>query len=60
MLLRQYLPQGTDLSVYVQGEGLYATDDSPNTPPHATLNWNSPLQVFAQLLANPMDGFPVQ
>ena len=58
-LLRQYLPKGTDLSVYSQAE-LDAIADSLNTRPRATLNWHSPLQVLAQVLANPTDQVPVQ
>jgi len=50
-LLRQYLPKGTDLSVYNQDE-LDAIADSLNTRPRATHNWSTPLQVFAQTLAN--------
>ena len=50
-LLRQYLPKGTDLSVYSQDE-LDAIADSLNTRPRATHNWHTPLQVFAQILAN--------
>ena len=50
-LLRQYLPKGTDLSVYSQDE-LDAIADSLNTRPRATHNWHTPLQVFAQTLAN--------
>lgn len=58
-LLRQYLPKGTDLSVYSQEEP-GAIADSLNTRPRATLNWHSPLQVLAQILANPTDQVPIQ
>ncbi|SDP67656.1 hypothetical protein SAMN04488595_1161, partial [Ralstonia sp. 25mfcol4.1] len=58
-LLRQYLPKGTDLSVYSQEE-LDAIADSLNGRPRKTLNWHSPLQVLAQVLANPTDRLPVQ
>ena len=51
-LLRQYLPKGTDLSVYTQDE-LDAIAHSMNTRPRATHNWLTPLQVFSQMLAGP-------
>jgi len=50
-LLRQYLPKGTDLSIYSQVE-LDTIADSLNTRPRATHNWHTPLEVFAQTLAN--------
>jgi len=49
-LLRQYLPKGTDLSVYSQ-EQLDAIADSLNTRPCATHSFQSPLVVFARMLA---------
>jgi IS30 family transposase len=48
-LLRQYLPKGTDLSVYTQEE-LDAIADSLNNRPRQTLGWDTPLQVFARML----------
>jgi IS30 family transposase len=50
-LLRQYLPKGTNLSIYSQ-EHLDTIAESLNTRPRATHNWLSPLQVYAAALAN--------
>ena len=50
-LLRQYLPKGTDLSIYSQTE-LDAIADSLNNRPRATHAFRTPLQVFAQTLSN--------
>ena len=50
-LLRQYMPKGTDLSVYTQEE-LDAIADSLNNRPRQTLGWRTPLEAFAQALAN--------
>ncbi|CQR42491.1 MULTISPECIES: IS30 family transposase [Thiomonas] len=50
-LLRQYLPKGTDLSVYSQAD-LDTIADSLNGRPRATHAFHSPLEVFAQMLAN--------
>lgn len=49
-LLRQYLPKGTDLSVYSQ-EQLEAIAYSLNTRPRKSLGFRTPLEVFAELLS---------
>jgi IS30 family transposase len=48
-LLRQYLPKGSDLSIYSQ-EDLDAIADSLNTRPRATHNFASPIAVFSAML----------
>lgn len=58
-LLRQYLPKGSDLSIYSQDD-LDAIADNLNTRPRATLNWPTTLQILAQVLANPTDSVPDQ
>jgi transposase, IS30 family len=50
-LLRQYLPKGTDLSLFSQEE-LDGIADSLNNRPRATHAFHSPLEVFARTLAN--------
>ncbi|WP_322528759.1 IS30 family transposase [Salinicola sp. LHM] len=54
-LLRQYLPKGTDLSVYSQEE-LDAIADSLNTRPRQTLDWRTPLEVYADVLKKSIAG----
>lgn len=49
--LRQYLPKGTDLSVYSQDE-LDAIADSLNSWPRATHAFHSPFEAFAATLAS--------
>ena len=49
-LLRQYLPKGSDLSIYSQEE-LDTIAESMNNRPRATHGFNTPLAVFAQMLA---------
>jgi len=49
-LLRQYFPKGTDLSVHSQDD-LDGIADSLNARPRARHGFNSPLAVFAHLLA---------
>lgn len=49
-LLRQYLPKGTDLSVYTQ-EQLDEIALSLNTRPRKTLNGMTPLDAFTALIA---------
>jgi IS30 family transposase len=50
-LLRQYLPKGTDLSVYSQDE-LDAIADSLNSRPRANHAFHSPFEAFAATLAS--------
>jgi IS30 family transposase len=49
--VRQYLPKGTDLSVYSQEE-LDAIADEINNRPRKGLGVRSPLSVDRELLAN--------
>jgi len=49
-LLRQYLPKGTDLSLFSQDE-LDGIADSLNNRPRA-MRFTPPLEVFARTLAN--------
>jgi IS30 family transposase len=48
-LLRQYFPKGTDLSVHSQ-EHLDAVADQMNHRPRATLNYESPIDVYSEFL----------
>ena len=50
-LLRQYLPKGTDLSIYSQ-EQLDAIADEINNRPRKGLGVRSPLAVYLELLVN--------
>jgi IS30 family transposase len=48
-LLRQYFPQGTDLSRY-RGDDLAAVALTLNTRPRKTLNWRTPAEALDQFL----------
>ena len=49
--MRQYLPKGTDLSIYSQ-EQLDAIADEINNRPRKGLGVRSPLSVYRELLIN--------
>lgn len=49
-LLRQYMPKGSDLSIYSQDE-LDAIALSLNNRPRQTLGWKSPLVVYTEHIA---------
>ncbi|HEY3239124.1 MAG TPA: IS30 family transposase, partial [Acidimicrobiia bacterium] len=49
-LLRQYFPKGTDLSRHC-AEHLAAVADELNARPRKSLDWQSPAQLLARLLA---------
>ena len=50
-LLRQYFPKGTDLSVH-SAPHLVEVADELNTRPRKTLDWDTPAQALAKLLAS--------
>lgn len=50
-LIRQYLPKGTDLSVYSQGE-LNTIANKLNDRPRRVLDYQTPREVFAAMLAD--------
>ncbi len=49
-LLRQYMPKGSDLSIYSQ-EDLDAIALSLNTRPRETLVWKTPVVVYTKHIA---------
>lgn len=49
-LLRQYMPKGSDLSIYSQDQ-LDAIALSLNTRPRETLGWKTPLAVYTEHMA---------
>ena len=49
-LLRQYIPKGSDLSMYSQDE-LNAIALSLNTRPREMLGWKAPLAVYTEHMA---------
>ena len=51
-LLRQYFPKGTDLRVH-DAAAVAEVADALNGRPRMTLNWQTPAEAMAALLANP-------
>lgn len=49
-LLRQYFPKGTDLSRYTQAQ-LDVVSAELNGPPRQTLDWQTPSEAFAHVIA---------
>jgi IS30 family transposase len=50
-LLRQYMPKGTDLSVYSHDD-LQCIADSLNNRPRKTLDWMKPCEALAEVIAS--------
>lgn len=48
--MRQYFPKSTDLSVFGAEDLAFAAAEL-NSRPRKTLNWNTPADLFAKLVA---------